>query len=216
MSFKSIIFFLLDDFKNIDKIFVQNIIMTKLRFENRIALVVASSGIVVTLLNDDRTTHARFKISFDFDAFNICDIKKNTDRCELIQKTNFSFWDEIFMQRKHDIITISRTINNLCDVDESISFDDKIVCFCNDFKYYLSMISNRSSRMIINICIQNAFFWVEIHLPRLSINMGLYNLNLIEQERREIVEFAKKVLKIDNVVITESRIIDDEIKNVVS
>ena len=45
--------FFLDDFENIDKIFVQNIVMIKLRFENRIVLVVASSSIIVTLLNDD-------------------------------------------------------------------------------------------------------------------------------------------------------------------
>ena len=83
--------FFLDDFENIDKIFVQNIVMTKLRFENRIVLVVASSNIIVTLLNDDQTTHARFKISLDFDASNICDIKKNTNRYELIRKTNLIF-----------------------------------------------------------------------------------------------------------------------------
>ena len=208
--------FFLDDFESIDKIFVQNIVMTKLRFENRIVLVVASSSIVVTLLNDDQTTHARFKISLDFDAFNICDIKKSTNRYELIRKTNLIFWDEILMQRKHDMITINRTINDLCDVDESISFDDKIVYFCDDFKQCLSIVSNRSSRIIINMCIQDASFWDEIHLFRLNINMRLHDLNLIEQERRKIAQFAKKVLKIDDVVITESRVIDDEIKNVAS
>ena len=208
--------FFLDNFESIDKIFVQNIVMTKLRFENRIVLVVASSSIVVTLLNDDQTTHARFKISLDFDAFNICDIKKSTNRYELIRKTNLIFWDEILMQRKHDMITINRTINDLCDVDESISFDDKIVYFCDDFKQCLSIVSNRSSRIIINMCIQDASFWDEIHLFRLNINMRLHDLSLIEQERREIAQFAKKILKIDDVVITESRVIDDKIKNVAS
>ena len=208
--------FFLDDFENIDKIFVQNIVMTKLRFENRIVLVVASSSIVVTLLNDDQTTHARFKISLDFDAFNICDIKKSTNRCELIRKTNLIFWNETLMQRKHDMIAISRTISDLCDVDESISFDDKIVCFCDDFKQYFSIVSNRSSRIIINIYIQDASFWDEIYLFRLNINMRLYDLSLIEQERREIAQFAKKMLKIDDVVITESRVIDNWIKNIVS
>ena len=89
--------FFLDDSESIDKIFVQNIVMTKLRFENRIVFVVASSSIVVTLLNDDQTAHARFKISLNFDAFNICDIKKNTNRCELIRKTNLIFWDKTLM-----------------------------------------------------------------------------------------------------------------------
>ena len=186
--------------------------MTKLRFENRIVLVVASSNIIVTLLNDDQTTHARFKISLDFDALNICDIKKSTNRCELIRKTNLIFWDETLMQRKHEMIAINRTINDLCDVDKNILFNDKIVCFCDDFKQYLSIVFNKSSRTIINICIQDVFFWDEIHLLRLNINMRLHDFNLIEQKRREIAQFAKKMLKIDDVVIIESRVIDNETK----
>ena len=208
--------FFLDDFESIDKIFVQNIVMTKSRFENRIVLVVTSSNIVVTLLNDDQTTHARFKISLDFDDSSICDIKKSTNRYELIRKTNLIFWNEIFMRRKHDMMTINQTISDLCDVDESISFDDKIVCFCDDFKQCLSIVSNRSSKIIINICIQDASFWDEIYLFRLNINMRLHDLSLIEQERREIAQFAKKMLKIDDVVIIESRVIDNEIKKIAS
>ena len=114
------------------------------------------------------------------------------------------------------MIAINRTISDLCDIDESIFFDDKIVCFCDDFKQCLSIVFNRSSRIIINICIQDASFWDEIHLFRFNINMRLHDLSLIEQERREIAQFAKKVLKIDDVVIIESRVIDDEIKNVAS
>ena len=83
--------FFFDDFEDINKILVQIIVMIKLRFDNRIVLVVASSSIVVTLLNDNQTTHARFKISLDFDTSNICNIKKNTNRYELIRKTNLIF-----------------------------------------------------------------------------------------------------------------------------
>ena len=111
---------------------------------------------------------------------------------------------------------INRTINDLCDVDKSISFDDKIVCFCDDFKQSLSIVFNKSSKIIINICIQNAFFWDEIHFLRLNINMRLHDLSLIEQERREIAQFIKKMLKIDDVVIIELKIINDETKNVAS
>ena len=46
--------------------------------------------------------------------------------------------------------------------------------------------------------------------------MRLHDFNLIEQKRREIAQFAKKMLKIDDVVIIESRVIDDETKKIAS
>ena len=57
--------FFLDDLESTNKIFVQNIVMTKLRFEKFIVLVVAFFDIAITLLNDDQIAHARFKISLD-------------------------------------------------------------------------------------------------------------------------------------------------------
>ena len=206
--------FFLDDLENIDKLLVQNIVIIKLYFENRIVLVVASSSINVTLLNNDQMIHVRFKISLEFDTSNICNIKKSTNRYELIRKTNLIFWDETFTQRKHNIITINRTINNLCDVAKSISFDDKIVCFYDNFKQCLSIISNKSSKISINISIQNAFFWDEIYLFRININIRLHNLSFIESERHKIAQFAKKILKINDVVIIKSRVIDDETKKI--
>ena len=95
-------------------------------------------------------------------------------------------------------------------------FYDKIVYFCDDFKQCLSIVSNKSSRIIINMCIQNVSFWDEIHLFRLNINMRLYDFCLIEQERREIAQFVKKILKINDVVIIESRVVDDETKKIAS
>ena len=152
-KFQVDIFFFLDDSESIDKIFVQNIVIIKLRFEKSVVLVVSSSSIVVTLLNNDQATHARFKNLLNFDAFNIYNIKRNTNRWELIRKTNLIFWNEFLMQRKHDIVAINRTINDLYDVEENISFDNKIVCFCDDFKHSLSIVFNRLSRINVNICI---------------------------------------------------------------
>ena len=57
--------FFLDDFESTNKIFIQNIVMTKFCFEKFIVLVVAFFDITITLLNDDQIAHARFKIFFD-------------------------------------------------------------------------------------------------------------------------------------------------------
>jgi len=73
---------------------VQNIVMQKLRSEQKIALAVVSSDIAVTLLQSDRTAHFRFKIPLDSDTTFLCDIKKGTNLAELIKRASVIFWDE--------------------------------------------------------------------------------------------------------------------------
>ena len=57
--------FFLKDFDNIDKIFLINLMLMKIHFENCIALSIIFSGIVITLLNDNIIIHSHFKISID-------------------------------------------------------------------------------------------------------------------------------------------------------
>ena len=83
--------FFLDDSGDTNKIFVQNIVMVKLRSENTIVLFVVFCDIATTFLNDDQTTYARFKISFDSNAQNLYNISKNSNRVRLIQQTKLIF-----------------------------------------------------------------------------------------------------------------------------
>ena len=83
--------FFLDESEDTNKIFVQNIVMIKLRFEERIVLVVTSFDIAATLLNDDQTAHSRFKISLDFESNSLCNIKKTNHLIELIREIDLIF-----------------------------------------------------------------------------------------------------------------------------
>ena len=150
--------FFLDDFESTKKIFVQNIVMTKFRFEKFIVLVVAFFDITITLLNDDQIAHARFKISFDSNFQSLCDIDKNTNRVEFIKQVKFIFWDEIFMQRKWDMIIVNRIIFDLLDVFEIFSFESKMICFYEDFKQTLLVCSNKKKMLLlIRVCKESRF-----------------------------------------------------------
>ena len=60
------------------KMFLINLILSKLRSESKIALATASSGIAATLLTEGGTLHSTLKISIDLHAMDIsiCSIKK--------------------------------------------------------------------------------------------------------------------------------------------
>ena len=60
------------------KMFLINLILSKLRSESKIALVTASSGIAATLLTEGATLHSTLKIPIGLHAMDIsiCSIKK--------------------------------------------------------------------------------------------------------------------------------------------
>ena len=62
------------------------------------------------------------------------------------------------MQQKYDILIVSCTFFNFDDVDKIVFFDNKIVCFCDDFKQCLFVYLNKFKNTIIVICFQHAFF----------------------------------------------------------
>ena len=194
--------FFLDDLEDTKKIFVQNIVMRKFRFEKFIILVVAFFDITITLLNDDQIVHARFKISLDLNFQSLCDIDKNTNRVKFIKQIKFIFWDETLMQRKWDMMIVNRIIFDLLDVFENFLFDDKTICFCENFKQTLLVCLSKRRDVIVDSCLQKISFWSKIEILRLIINMRLQNLNFNEKERRDATQFAQKMLNINNEIIT--------------
>ena len=202
-------FFFLDDSEKTEKIFVQNIVMIKLRaieFQNESIIVFAIifSDIAITFLDDDFIAHSRFKISLNIIEKNTCNIKKNNNRCEFIRKIKLIFWNEIFMQRKWNFMIVNKIFFDFCDVDEIIVFEKKIVCFCENFKQCLSVVVNKSRNIVINMNFQKFFFWRQMNILFLIINMRLQNLSLNDQDRQKAIEFARDVLDIDNAMITKN------------
>ena len=57
--------FFLDEFDDIEKTFLINLILAKIQFDKEIALIIAFSDITITLLNKDIIIHSRFKIFID-------------------------------------------------------------------------------------------------------------------------------------------------------
>lgn len=58
------------------------------------------------------------------------------------------------MQYKHDFITVSYTLSDLCNISKDVLFGGKVVCFCGNFKQILLVVPSRPQSTIINMCIQ--------------------------------------------------------------
>ena len=74
------------------KTYLWNAIITKIRSDNKIVLVVASSRIASLLLPMGRIAHSRFRIPLLIDKSSTCHIKKGTHLANLIEKTSLILW----------------------------------------------------------------------------------------------------------------------------
>ena len=194
--------FFLDGPGGTGKTFVQNTVMAKLRSQGHIVLAVASSGIAATLLDGGQTAHARFKIPLDSDSQSTCNIEGGTDLSALIKAAKVIFWDEAPMQRKYDMLAVSRTLSDFCHVEDTVPFGGKVVIFCGDFRQTLPVCPNKPRGTIVACCLQHAIFWKDTQILRLTINMRLRDPRLTEQGRRDAAQFAAEVLEVGNATTT--------------
>lgn len=111
---------------------MENTVLAKVRSAGKIALAVASSGIVATLLDGGQTAHLRFKIPIDIDANSVCDIRKSTYLRDLLDSTLLLFWDEALMQNKFCMHAVDRMFRDIKGRPD-LPFGGIVVCFCGNF-----------------------------------------------------------------------------------
>ena len=88
-------------------------IISRLRSEGKIVLVVASSGVAALLLPGGRTAHSRFIILIDISDHSTCEIRQGTQLAELIKKTSLIIWDEALMDHRNTFEAVDRTLQDI-------------------------------------------------------------------------------------------------------
>ncbi|GBP11556.1 ATP-dependent DNA helicase RRM3 [Eumeta japonica] len=97
------------------KTYLLNLLLTKVRSQGNIALAVASSGIAATLLVEERTAHATFKIPLDLNRLEtpICKISKQSNLAEVIRACKLIVWDESTMAHKGGLEALNRALQDI-------------------------------------------------------------------------------------------------------
>jgi len=79
------------------KIFLCNTIAAEIRRRGQVALCMALSGIAVLLLDRERISHSRFKISLSIHEDSVARLKCNSYMFPVLQQTKVIIWDEVPM-----------------------------------------------------------------------------------------------------------------------
>ncbi|CAN1242012.1 ATP-dependent DNA helicase PIF1 [Linum perenne] len=157
------------------KTYLYNCIISKIRSEHKIALVVASSGIAATLLPGGVTAHSRFKIPIEVDHASTCAIKKGTNLARLMQQATLIVWDEAPMVHRLSFEAVDRT---LCDIMNTPTegpnykpFGGKTVILGGDFRQTLPIVKNGGREDNLGASLTRSYLWNHCTLLELHVNM---------------------------------------------
>jgi hypothetical protein len=193
-------FFFVSGYGGTGKTFLWGAVVAWLRSQRKIVLTVASSGVASLLLPGGRTAHSRFKIPCDLDDDTICDIRRGSMLCELIEETALVIWDEALMTHRHAFEALDRTFRDLmsCKTEgaESMIFGGKVVVLGGDLRQILPVVEGGSRAEIVNAAIVNSPLWRHVTVLSLTVNMRLRCPELTVEAQREIAEFSQWVLSV--------------------
>ncbi|GJW83045.1 putative PIF1 DNA helicase/replication protein A1-like protein [Tanacetum coccineum] len=145
------------------KTFLYKTIISRLRSELKIVLVVASSGIALLLLPGGRTAHSRFVIPLELLENSTCGIKQNTHLAELMQQVELIIWDEAPMMQKYAFEALDKTLREILgypDLDKQNKiFGGMTVLLGGNFKQILLVIPKGKREDIVQECINRSELW---------------------------------------------------------
>ena len=168
------------------KTFLIDALLSTVRGLGKIALAVASSGIVAELLEGGRTVHSKFKIPIPINESSVSNISLQSDIAKLIQKTSL-IWDEIMMSHMHQVDCVDHSLQDIMKSDKP--FGGIAVVFGGDPHQILPVVHHGNQCKIVKAYIHSSSLWEEIQQVNLKINMWL---------EPDEVNFGKHLLQLGN------------------
>ncbi|CAN1750784.1 ATP-dependent DNA helicase PIF1 [Linum perenne] len=175
------------------KTYLYNCLLSKVRSQGKIALVVASSGIAATLLPGGVTAHSRFKIPLEVDATSTCAIKKGTSLARLMESASLIVWDEAPMVHRLSFEAVDRT---LCDSPCYKPFGGKTVILGGDFRQTLPIVPNGGREDNLNASLTRSYLWNHCTLLELRTNMRVNSSSINMVSIYEGLNFPEWVLAV--------------------
>ncbi|XP_020270998.1 uncharacterized protein LOC109846187 [Asparagus officinalis] len=183
------------------KTYVWNSIITRLRFEGKIILAIASYGIAYVLLPKGRTTHSRFQILNLLKEYSTCVIKLGTPETNLVKNSSLIIWDEEPMVHMHAFEAVDRTLRDIFGRKDELAqikpFGGLTVVLGGDFRQILPVLPRGNKHDILNASISSSRLWNKCKLFALTQNMRLQQIEY-EDNDMLIDDFGKWVLNLGN------------------
>ncbi|XP_040989063.1 ATP-dependent DNA helicase PIF2-like [Juglans microcarpa x Juglans regia] len=161
--------FFIDGPAGTSKTFLYKALLATIRSKNMIALAVASSGVVASILPGGQTTHSRFKIPLNADKDSTCNVVKQGSLAKLLRLTKLIIWDEAPMSTKYSIEALDKMLRDINDID--LPFGGKVIVLGGDFRQILPVIRKSTKEQQIDASLASSYIWLILKKIKLTENM---------------------------------------------
>ncbi|KAH1086548.1 hypothetical protein GYH30_018184, partial [Glycine max] len=194
--------FFLYGYGSTGKTYIWKTLASSLRADNKIVIMVASSGIASLLLPRGRTAHSKFKIPIPVFENLTCNIHQGTQLAELLNQTSLIIWDEAPMAHKFCFEALDHSLRDIIkhNSKDNKIFGGKVMVFGGDFRQILPVIPRGSGSDIVNATINSSYLWDHCQILRLTKNMRLQN-NMQATDQEETATFAQWIIDIGDGII---------------
>jgi ATP-dependent DNA helicase PIF1 len=124
--------FFIDSPGSTGKTFLYRCLITTIRSEGLIAMAIATSGIVASIMLGGRTAHLVFKIPIKISDGSICKFSKQSDTVDLLHRVALIIWDKVAMTKRQSVETLDRSLQNIMGCE--LPFGGKMMVFGGDFR----------------------------------------------------------------------------------
>jgi ATP-dependent DNA helicase PIF1 len=165
--------FFVDGLGGTGKTFLYSCLLSTVRAQGRVAIVVASSGIATLLLDGGRTAHSHFKIPVQGlnSTFTCC--SRDSELATLLQAARLIVWDEAVMMHGHVFEAVNRSLEDIMVV---INPTFKFLPFGGDFRQILPIVPRGIKGDVVATALNRSIIWQHVRVFKLHTNMRVQRL----------------------------------------
>ncbi|XP_050065533.1 uncharacterized protein LOC126554507 [Aphis gossypii] len=185
--------FFLDAPGGTGKTFVISLILATIRSRCDIALALASSGILATLLDGGRTAHSALKLPLNLNTIDTptCNISRSSAMGKLLMQCKLIVWDECTMAHKKSLEALNFTLKDLRRNNNI--FGGLMILLAGDFRQTLPVVPRGTPADELNACLKASPLWNNVKTLSLTTNMRVQL-----QNDQSAAQFSKQLLDLGN------------------
>jgi ATP-dependent DNA helicase PIF1 len=199
------------------KTYMYKALLAALHSQDKIAVAIATSGVVASILPGGRTAHSRFKIPLTIDDGAVCSFMKQSGTTKLLQKASLIIGDEASMTKRQAIEALE---NNMRDImgQTRLPFGGKTVVFGGDFRQVLPIVRKGSRAQIVAASLWSSYLWESmchlklVHNREHRVTHGLQNIcytSVVQlRKRTTLVIFVFQVRYVCHILVMTMILID--------
>ena len=181
------------------KTFMANVLLSRVRMKEKIAIACGMSGISAILLRKGTTFHRRFKAPLDCGPESCSRHKLNSNEAKIIKEAYLIMIDEVSMMHYYLLDMLDRFLKELMQSNEFMG--GKLILLMHDFRQILPVVPGGNRGSIVTAAGPSSDIWKHFKSLLLTRNMRVERMlqgNPSPERRQKLLAHAQWLLSIGN------------------